>query len=544
MKHIGTKFSIVVGIFALTFSGIVLYRAWSLAQRHTERLTNAEAELALAFDLAIRKYARETIRPEMEKRVGPGEFVVETMSTSFIARRIIEDVRKQFPDYIVKFPAENPRNPLNKAGPEEQAILQYFRENPHERRWEGRLMINGKEYMAHLGVMRVEAECLHCHGLPQDAPKSLLARYGSSGGFHHKVGDIAGMDMIAIPMDKVNASLASEALNSLLTMGAGLVLLFAAIFVAHWLIVDRRLAAITEHFRAASRQESSVVSSVPVSGKDEISSLASSFNVLASRLQTLHESLEHKVRERTEELSIANDRLRGEIQRRSEVEQSLRHEQHSLKQLLRTHDHERQVISYEIHDGLAQQLTGAIMAFSNLERICEANPAAVRTQCNNISKLMGDCLAEARRLINGVRPPLLDEQGVVVAVQDLIHQIAIGSDVAVEFYRSPDFGRLEPVLENAAFRIVQEALNNAMRHSKSQKMSVSLIREDQHVRVEVQDWGIGFDAEQTSGEGVGLKGIRERTRLLGGQVTVESKPGSGTKIVADLPLEPPEDDGD
>ena len=182
--------------------------------------------MALEFDLAIREYAAESIRPEMAKRIGEDEFIVEAMSTSYIARQVFEKVHEKFPEYVIKFSSDNPRNPKNLAGPEELELLEYFRENPGETRWTGKIQMNGSEYLAYLSVMRIEQSCLKCHGRPEDSPKSLIERYGDTGGFYREVGDVAGMDLIAIPMDKVNAALAREATANVLTTLVWLVLLF------------------------------------------------------------------------------------------------------------------------------------------------------------------------------------------------------------------------------------------------------------------------------------------------------------------------------
>ena len=131
MKSIGTRFSVTIAAFAIVFSAIVLWQAWSSAKQHSEELTSQQARLALEFDLAIREYVGQAIRPEMQKRIPKDDFVVEAMSTSFVAREIAEKVRKNFPDYLLKFPSDNPRNPENKAGTEEEGLLQRFRENPN-----------------------------------------------------------------------------------------------------------------------------------------------------------------------------------------------------------------------------------------------------------------------------------------------------------------------------------------------------------------------------------------------------------------------------
>ena len=108
MKSIGTRFSVAIGVFAILFSGIVLYQAWSSGRHYARVLTSHQAQLALEFDLAIREYVGEAIRPEMAKRIGEDEFILPAMSTSYAAREIAEKVRRHFPDYLLKFPSDNP----------------------------------------------------------------------------------------------------------------------------------------------------------------------------------------------------------------------------------------------------------------------------------------------------------------------------------------------------------------------------------------------------------------------------------------------------
>ena len=539
MRSIGTRFSVVVGTLAIIFSAIVLYRTWSSSKQQAEALVSAEAELALEFDLAIREYVGEKIRPAMELQVGPDEFVVEAMSTSYVSRKIVDKVREEFPEYLLKFPSDNPRNPENKAGPEELERIVYFRNHPDEDSWEGKLRINGRDYFAHMHAKRVEESCLRCHGQPEDCPKSLLQHYPSNGGFYRRVGDVAGMDMIAIPMAVVNASLASQAKTNLLATAAWLAVLFSMIFIAFQLIVGSRLRAITEHFQSAS-QESGSVPTIPESGTDEISLLGRSFNSLARRLRDLHGSLEHQVQERTEELATANSQLRDEIDGRKKMERALRREQRLLKQSVRMHDHDRQVISYEIHDGLTQDLFAATMAFQTID--CR-KPEEVRKKLDAGLAMLSKCAAEARRLIDDVRPPLLHEQGLVLAIENLASEVCGGEMPVIEFLHSDGIGRLDPVVENTIYRIVQEGINNARQHSKTDKIGIHLSKEDSRIRLEVQDWGIGFDTAEIQGHSIGLHGIKERARLLEGTALIQSSPGTGTRIAVDLPIQLAEDDG-
>ena len=111
-------------------------------------------------------------------------------------------------------------------------------------------------------------------------------------------------------------------------------------------------------------------------------------------------------------------------------------------------------------------------------------------------------------------------------------QITFQSEVA--------FGRLVPILENAVYRIVQEALTNACKHSRSPQIQVELRQLGDVLRVGVQDWGLGFDPAGVGEDRFGLTGIRERTRLLGGTVRIETAAGQGTRLTVELPLLPRE----
>jgi two-component system, cell cycle sensor histidine kinase and response regulator CckA len=203
MKSIGTKFLLVTGMIVILFFGVNVWRTWFSIHKHTEELTAKQAELALQFDLAIRHYVGGKVRPIMEQLVKKDEFIPEAMSTSFVARSVFEEVRKEFPDYVIKFASDNPRNPANVAGPEEMKILQYFRDTPDATEWTGQVRMNGREYFVRSIPRLMEQSCLHCHGRPEDAPASLVARYGPKAGFHQSPGDVMALDTVGIPMAKV-----------------------------------------------------------------------------------------------------------------------------------------------------------------------------------------------------------------------------------------------------------------------------------------------------------------------------------------------------
>ena len=154
--------------------------------------------------------------------------------------------------------------------------------------------------------------------------------------------------------------------------------------------------------------------------------------------------------------------------------EGIKKEQQLLRRLLDMHEHERQLIAYDIHDGFAQQLAGACSGCkASARRSPATRPRRGRASIRPRNSLCR-AIDETRRLISGLRPPVLDEFGVVEAVQYLVYEHRRHGGPEIEFDHDMAGERLAPPLENAIFRIVQESLNNACRHSRSDRIHVSL----------------------------------------------------------------------
>ena len=218
-------------------------------------------------------------------------------------------------------------------------------------------------------------------------------------------------------------------------------------------------------------------------------------------------------------------------------QQRLIEEQQTLRQLLESQERERRLIAYEIHDGLAQQLAAAAMYCGTFEQLHQTHPEEATKAHEAGAIMLQKALAETRRLIGGLRPAVLDESGLVAAVENLISHIEAEGTTQIEFLPDVRFDRLDPARENSLFRIVQESLTNAGRYSGTQKIRVRLAQQTDRLILEIQDWGSGFDPNTVAQECFGLKGIRERANLLGGQATIESAPGEGTRVRVELPME-------
>ncbi len=256
-------------------------------------------------------------------------------------------------------------------------------------------------------------------------------------------------------------------------------------------------------------------------------------------LRKAHDELERRVEQRTAELAEANEHLRREVEERRRAEEAVRREQRSLLRLLELHERDRKLIAFEIHDGFAQHLTAAHFL---LDAVCSMDDANAPKARGNLRMALGwlkKALTEARRLIGGLRPPVLDDAGIVASIDYLISELDQEGTIQSEFVHDPVIERMAPPLESAVFRIVQECLTNVRRYSQSPKVRVELGQSRDRVRVEVRDWGVGFDPAQVKGGRFGLEGIRERARLFGGRSEIDSGPGRGTRILVELPLAEP-----
>ncbi|MFL5802380.1 MAG: response regulator [Roseiflexaceae bacterium] len=201
---------------------------------------------------------------------------------------------------------------------------------------------------------------------------------------------------------------------------------------------------------------------------------------------------------------------------------------------------ERHHIAYELHDGLAQIVTSAhqhLQAFAS--RYHPRKPQA-RADLERAMDLAQRAVREVRRVIGGLRPTALDDFGLAAALQ--MHVAALRADGWEVTYRQTiDEERLPPALETVIFRVAQEALTNVRKHAQTTRAHLELERQGSELRLIIQDWGCGFDISAVPdgvglGEHIGLRGMRERIALLGGQWSIDSRTGHGTRVVAMIPL--------
>ena len=211
-----------------------------------------------------------------------------------------------------------------------------------------------------------------------------------------------------------------------------------------------------------------------------------------------------------------------------------------LEQVITAQEEEQRRIARELHDETGQSLTSLLVGLRTLEAAPDL--AAAHEQVAEMRRVTARTLDEVHRLARGLRPAVLDELGLVPAVEQLALEFMQGRGVAVDV-SAVGFGpeRLPPALETTVYRVVQEALTNTAKHGGARTVSIVLQQRGQVVQAIVSDDGCGFDVEATlrtpaPRAHLGLHGMRERAALVGGTVTIESTHGEGTTIYVRVPV--------
>jgi signal transduction histidine kinase len=209
--------------------------------------------------------------------------------------------------------------------------------------------------------------------------------------------------------------------------------------------------------------------------------------------------------------------------------------------LERTEEEQRRFLAHELHDELGQILTTLKARFTLTGEITNANvrPPGLESPTALIDQLIG----RVRTLSSALRPPLLDEVGLVPAVRAFAdaQAAATGLEVGLEATGRATRDRLPPDVEIACFRIIQESVTNAVRHARARRLQIAVDQDAQRVALAIRDDGRGFDAGVTldaaaAAGHLGVVGMRERVRGRGGSFRLESQPGSGTVVAVEFPL--------
>ena len=209
----------------------------------------------------------------------------------------------------------------------------------------------------------------------------------------------------------------------------------------------------------------------------------------------------------------------------------------ALRRLNQTLEEEAQRIARALHDDAGQLLVSVYLALDEVAR--DLRPRE-RNRLKEVRGLLDEVERHLRRLSHELRPPILDDFGLLPALEFLAQGVSARTGIPIDV-EGPKDRRLPRPVETTLYRVVQEALTNATRHARPSRVKVSVRRETEGVRCAVLDDGTGFDAAAIlngrAGRGLGLMGMRERLSAAGGQLAIDSTPGRGTELTICIPLE-------
>lgn len=239
------------------------------------------------------------------------------------------------------------------------------------------------------------------------------------------------------------------------------------------------------------------------------------------------------------QVGVATEVLRGNLKELSGQLDTMQQRQWLGLRIIRAQEEERRRLARDMHDGPAQMLANVMLRAEICERLLDADLTQVRSELRSLKEVVRGSIKDIRKVIFDLRPMALDDLGLVPALKRYVSELREQRGFPIEFAVNGLERRMPSVVEVAGFRIVQEALNNALKHAKANKASVMVDFGKDMVVISITDDGHGFDVSEAlkeRGDHFGLLSMRERVELLEGTCRIESAPGRGTSIVACLPI--------
>lgn len=264
-------------------------------------------------------------------------------------------------------------------------------------------------------------------------------------------------------------------------------------------------------------------------------------------LKEAYDALEDMVAQRTHELAMTVESLQAEVYEHKRTAQALQKSQKALRALtlkmVDTQENERRIVAKELHDSIGASLAAIKYAVEGrLLGMNEAPPEDV-ISLEKVVEHLNDTIQEVRRISASLRPAMIDELGLLSTIEwfcrhsgQLYADTRIETDFEVAEYEVPQPSKI------VIYRVLQEAVNNALKHSEAEAVQVRLTTEDDRIRLCVEDDGCGFDLEaaeinRDTLSGFGLEGMRDRAAMAGGRLSIDSRPGQGTAVCLELPRE-------
>ncbi len=318
------QFQIALGILFFGFCILTAYLIYLHEKKGLEQNALSKSYLVMAAVESTRSYVREVLRPKMYEVTSPNDFVLEAMSTSYITRAVMDRFNESLPEYQYRRVSINARNPNSTPSKTERELIATFERNPERSQWQGIRDVDGITGFVHARPVYMQASCLRCHGVPEEAPPSLLDLYGEERGFGYKEGDLAGVMVVSIPMPVALKKIQSQALSVFWVSFMMLTFLYVLISYLFNRMVVRSLSGVLNIFQSGLIEDRDKKNFEEKVGNVEIVELTQAAQDMTNHLREAREALEQqaeelesRVADRTKELEDSRERLRVKVMTRN-----------------------------------------------------------------------------------------------------------------------------------------------------------------------------------------------------------------------------------
>jgi signal transduction histidine kinase len=259
-----------------------------------------------------------------------------------------------------------------------------------------------------------------------------------------------------------------------------------------------------------------------------------------SRFDALHVQLKSELAKRRSVEAALKNSVKHHIRLLDQSRRMQEHLRHLTRKILTAQEDERREISRELHDQIAQTLTGINVQLANLKRESVVNAKGLKGKISGTQRLVRKSVGIVHRFARRLRPALLDDLGLVAALSSFINGMRERNNLPIKLTTFPELKDLDVRTRTVFYRVAQEALTNIVRHAEAKFVQVILKNRRKTILMEIRDNGKSFNVQYVllakGKKHLGVLGMRERVEMVGGTFKIESSPGQGTVVSAEIPF--------
>lgn len=518
----------MVGVILFLFSGLFSLILYQYLKAQVIKDAREKTVVIMTQLKALGGFVKERLRPKLfeliDQKKMDDHFIIEAMSTTHVRNEVMRRFNKELPDYTYKRVSDRPLNPRQLAEGIHRDMIEHFRKNPAASSWSGQIKEGKQHYIMYVLPVVSDGSCLACHGDRARAPKALVARYGETGFFDWKENTVVGVESVAVPLTVALTHIRQITIDTFVFGTATLAVLFIALTGTFKYLVTMPLNRLSAVFTGIARGEEPLGKKIPSDRADEIGTLTTSFNLLATHLLEAQERLKHT----------------------AAIEKQLRETEKlaSLGQLSAG-------VAHEINNPLG----GMKLCFNNLVRGAmdgekrRQHVEVINSGFDRIQKIVRNLLDFSKNSSLSVAPVSLNY--LVESVLNLTEYTIGKKGILLVKRLSPDCpdlmadaNKLEQVLLNLIINALQAMEPGGV-------LTISTWVEGNSCRLSVSDTGKGIAADIVSrifdpffttkgveeGTGLGLTVSKAIIEQHKGRIAVTTSP-QGTSFTVELPLAP------